>query len=267
MNHNHIDDIPVIKERPSWAPFFVYISIILISFLAFYPSFYQSSLAIIEAGGFDQLSPFMFTLLSLIQPFIISVVCLLLGHFMAYKVDLDSVVYQYFESLKKARNNFLLSLKPAVISGAVYGLIIVAFDLLLRPWLPEVFQQSIQAPVFIEVIGRIFYGGVVEEIILRFGLMTLLIHLISFGGRKLSKWKVIFVIVFQAMIFALGHLPATSMAFEMTPIIWSRMIIFNGLGGVLFGWLYYRYHLEAAIISHMSTHISAAILTTIIALF
>lgn len=255
------------KERPSWAPFFVYISILLISFLALYPSFYQNSAALIEAGGFDQLSPFMFTLLSLIQPFVIAVVSLLLGHFMAYKVDLDSVVYQYFESHEKAKKHFKWSIRPALISGAMYGLIIVGFDLLLRPWLPEAFQQTIQAPDFIEVLGRVFYGGVVEEIILRFGLMTLLLHLITFGRRKLSKWKVIFVIVFQAMIFAMGHLPATGAAFEMTPIIWSRMIVFNGVGGLLFGWLYYRYHIEAAILAHMSTHLSAAILTSIIALF
>lgn len=259
-------DMKQTKERPGWKPFVVYLVIILLSFVIFYPAFYQQSLAIMEAGNYDRLSPTWFTILTLVQPFVLTLLALVGGHFLAYKLDLNSVIYQAFESDQKPRENFIKALKPGVCSGALYGIVIVIFDVLLRPWLPELFSQSVQMPDFITVIGNVFYGGVVEEIMLRFGLMTVILYLITFAGQKNSQGKVIFVIIFQSLLFALGHLPATQALFEMTPVIWMRMLLFNGIGGLIFGWLYYRYHLEAAIISHMSTHIASALLSVVLAL-
>lgn len=254
-----------LQKKPSWGPFFVYIAIILLAFLAFFPSKYQQSVQVIAIAELEGFSPFMVSLISLVQPLVLSILALLAGHFFAYKLNLTSTVYTYFQSPKRAWNQFTLSLKPALISGAIYGITIVLFEVLMRPFLPAVFSQPIQGPNAISLLGNIFYGGIIEEILLRFGMMTLFLYILTFKGNHMSRGKVIFIIIFQALIFAFGHYPATSAAFDMTAMIWIRLFLLNGLGGILFGWLYYRYNLESAMVSHMTTHLAAGILTAVLA--
>lgn len=41
----------------------------------------------------------------------------------------------------------------------------------------------------------------------------------------------------------------------LTPILIVRTIILNGIGGIIFGWLYWKKGLESAMISHFSADI------------
>jgi len=58
-----------------------------------------------------------------------------------------------------------------------------------------------------------------------------------------------------AILFGLGHLPATSMLLPLTPLVITRAIILNGLLDVAFGYLYMTRGLESAMISHFSADI------------
>jgi membrane protease YdiL (CAAX protease family) len=58
--------------------------------------------------------------------------------------------------------------------------------------------------------------------------------------------------VLAAVLFGLGHLPATSLQVPLTPLVVTRAVVLNGLLGIVFGWLYWKRGLEAAIISHFS---------------
>jgi len=42
---------------------------------------------------------------------------------------------------------------------------------------------------------------------------------------------------------------------DMTPMVWVRILLLNGLDGILYGWLYYKFHFEASVLSHMLTNI------------
>ena len=62
-------------------------------------------------------------------------------------------------------------------------------------------------------------------------------------------------IVVVAVVFGLGHLPATSAVTPLTPTVVSRALVLNGIAGIAFGYLYWRHGLEAAMIGHMSAHL------------
>lgn len=102
------------------------------------------------------------------------------------------------------------------------------------------------------------YGGITEELFLRFGLMSLLAWL---GWRLMGRpddlppvvaWAGILI---AALLFAVGHLGATAAVSELTPAVLVRMLVLNGIGGLIFGWLYWRYDLVSAMAAHFSADI------------
>jgi membrane protease YdiL (CAAX protease family) len=56
--------------------------------------------------------------------------------------------------------------------------------------------------------------------------------------------------VLAAAIFGVGHLPATAALMALTPLVVTRALVLNGLAGVVFGWLYWRRGLLAAMVAH-----------------
>jgi membrane protease YdiL (CAAX protease family) len=61
--------------------------------------------------------------------------------------------------------------------------------------------------------------------------------------------------VLAAVLFGLGHLPATSMLIPLTQLVITRAIVLNGLLGIAFGYLYMTRGLESAMVSHFSADI------------
>lgn len=257
---------PNVSDKPSWSPFFVYIAILLLAFSLFFPSLYRESQRIIDLAGVEDLSAFMASLLTVIQPFFLAVLAPLAGHFFTYRLGLKSVVYDYFDSQKVAKAKLKVSLQPALVLGLLYGLMIASFDLIFRPWLPDIVSQGLQAPSLIDLVGSIFYSGVVEEVMLRFGLMTLFLYIISFQARRVTKGRVIFTIVFQTVLFMMAYLPNVTTYLDLTPVVVIRLFVFVGLSNLLFSYLYYRYHIEAAMISHMTSVLVSGLLASLLAL-
>lgn len=112
-----------------------------------------------------------------------------------------------------------------------------------------------------------FYGGITEELMVRFFGMTLIVWLLAVITRKqtgdLPKAFYMIGIVGAALLFGLGHLPATlQLLGELTPLIITRALVLNGLLGLWFGYLYYRKGLEYAIIAHMSADVFVHVIFT-----
>lgn len=110
------------------------------------------------------------------------------------------------------------------------------------------------------------YGGIAEELFLRFGLMTLLAWV---GWRLVGRpdelpagvtWA---AILLAAGLFGLGHLGATVAVFRLTPTVVARMLVLNGLGGVVFGWLYWRDGLVAAMVAHFGADVVLHVVTAL----
>ena len=104
-----------------------------------------------------------------------------------------------------------------------------------------------------------FYGGINEEVLLRLFLMTLLAWLGKFVSHTADGRPTAGVLwvanILAAVMFGLGHLPATAAVMTITPLVVLRAIVLNGLLGIGFGYFYTKYGLESAILSHFSADI------------
>jgi membrane protease YdiL (CAAX protease family) len=95
---------------------------------------------------------------------------------------------------------------------------------------------------------------------MRLFFMTFILWLISKVIRPKTKaietpvlmWS---AIIAAALIFGLGHLPITASLTALTPLVVLRALLLNGVGGMVFGWLFWKKGLESAIIAHFSADI------------
>ena len=59
----------------------------------------------------------------------------------------------------------------------------------------------------------------------------------------------------EAILFAAGHLPATVMTMELTPVVLIRCFALNGAFGLAFGRLYRKHGIQYAMLAHAGVHI------------
>jgi len=71
-------------------------------------------------------------------------------------------------------------------------------------------------------------------------------------------------IIITAILFGIGHLPITGSIIAITPLVIARAIVLNGIGAIIFGWLYWKKGLESAMISHFSADIVLHVLFPLI---
>jgi membrane protease YdiL (CAAX protease family) len=145
-----------------------------------------------------------------------------------------------------------VALRTAFGVGVVGGFILMGLDLAFQPWMP-----ATPTPIRIELWKRLlacFYGGITEELLLRLFCTTLIAWLLwktLQRGRSQPTAQVVWVaIASAALLFGIGHLPAAARVWALTPVVITRTIALNALLGVPFGWLYWRYGLEYAMLSH-----------------
>lgn len=160
-------------------------------------------------------------------------------------------------------------LKLGILAGAITGIAIFAADFVFAKFLtPQLSVQTAHPAVYKTLLAS-FYGGIVEEVLMRLFMVTLLAWLMAkiFRPTKPAENKPIMwtAIILAAILFGLGHLPVTAALTAVTPAIIARAIILNGIGGLIFGWLYWKKGLECAIVAHFTTDI--VLLTILPAIF
>lgn len=117
-------------------------------------------------------------------------------------------------------------------------------------------QSLAEAASWAGLVMGLSYGGVTEEILMRWGLMA---GIMALAMRWISRDNAAAIgCTIAAVLFALGHLPALALAgVEATPEILSRIILINAGLGFWFGWLFFRRNLESAIVAHGGIHMGA----------
>jgi hypothetical protein len=158
-----------------------------------------------------------------------------------------------------------------ILLGLAVGLVIIILDLYV--FVPQL-ENQLQAlgetirPTAWQGFLASFYGGIVEEVMTRLFLMTLLAWL----GSKVSHTEdgkptpvVIWIaILIAGLIFGIGHLPtAVTMGIQLTPLYIIRTLTLNSVG-ILYGWLYWKRGLESAMLAHFSTDIAVHFLGAIL---
>jgi hypothetical protein len=72
-------------------------------------------------------------------------------------------------------------------------------------------------------------------------------------------------IVLSSILFGFGHLPITGDLIAMSPMVAVRAVLLSGVVGIIFGWLYQKYGLESAMISHFSCDLMLHVVVPLVA--
>jgi hypothetical protein len=132
--------------------------------------------------------------------------------------------------------------------GLALGVLGAAFATLAAPELVA-YLCTVSLP------ARLLYGGIVEELILRGGLMTLLAwgahRIFQRQGGPLRPGVAAVAVTIANAVFAAGHLPMLHMSHVPSP---GRTALAIFVVALPWGWLYFRRGLEAAVTAHASFH-------------
>lgn len=194
-----------------------------------------------------------------------------LGLWLGSKVGLGTPKIEAILS-KRPHNQhqFQPSILPAIVLGTVGGIFVQAASILSQPYLPQELTE-VEHPAFLPSLLGSFGAAVNEEIWLRLGVMTCMVWL---GSALMRQQKPSKVIVWSANLlaafgFGVLHLPlAASLAQGLSFAVVTMVLSLNGFVGLIFGWLYWRHGLLAAMIAHFSTdmviHVIPALFSTAI---
>ncbi|SOC43991.1 CPBP family glutamic-type intramembrane protease [Ureibacillus acetophenoni] len=148
----------------------------------------------------------------------------------------------------------------AIVFGAITAFTLSGGDYFYFQYKIEAIAQTEQKFSLIGLAAGALYGGVFEEVLLRLLFMSIVIWIFLIITRKtfgtLNPAFFWFAIILAAVLFAVGHLPATEVYFgELNSTLIVRSLLLNGIGGIFFGYLYWKKGLEYAIVAHMFSHI------------
>jgi hypothetical protein len=115
-----------------------------------------------------------------------------------------------------------------------------------------------------QALGRVLYLGIAEEIVLRWGLVSLVAALamawFAIGNDEpQTKYVAPAAIIIVAAAVAVLRVPEAGIA----TFAYARLWLINFIPGVAFGTLFWRYSLEAAIIGHGGAQIPLLVLAIV----
>jgi len=239
----------------NWKLFFTLLIAAILSNIALLP--YAISLQ----GEMLKLIPIplpVLLLLSVLQGAVLFAILIFIGLKLSARVGLGLPLLEHYFENKTLPLNFKSIVKNSVLLGLLTGIVIIILDVLFNSFGVHL-SGEISPPIWQGFLAS-FYGGIAEEILLRLFFMTFIVWLISKLTRSNSEiihnnTAMGVAIFIAALLFGIGHLPATAALVELTPLVIIRALLLNGIGGIVFGWLYWKKGLEAAIIAHFSADI------------
>ncbi|NPA43328.1 MAG: CPBP family intramembrane metalloprotease [Chlorobi bacterium] len=188
-------------------------------------------------------------LLILVNPTLMLTLAVVMGVIGYDRAGYSLPLLEKWAGLRKEMAHVKRIVSAALVGGALAALITAILYRFTAEGLPEA-DRALSLPV------RLLYGGLTEEIIMRFGAMTVMTVLLAKAAGGYKPWVYHAAVWISAFLFAIGHLPAASRwAGELTPDLIFYVLGGNTLAGAIFGLLYYRYGLESAILAHMTAHV------------
>jgi hypothetical protein len=151
-------------------------------------------------------------------------------------------------------------LLPGLFLGIVAGFFLLAGDILFLPYFPEKLMKTTLQTSLWENFSASFYGGINEEFFTRlFGVsvVTWLLSRIWHTPNELPTASDFWIaITLMSVIFALGHLPSLkNLLGKITRPMLLRTILLNTPIGLLCGWVFWRFGIQAAILTHFTADI------------
>ena len=192
----------------------------------------------------------------------------------APKVGLQSHVFNWATHKNPDWDGFRASIPRAVGFGIglffVAALLEAVFAQFVTIKTGAVVSDAESLQVLAESVPmRLFYGGITEEVLIRWGLMAPLAWGIwrvrNHGGAgsgtpaRTTMWA---TVVLSAVLFGVGHLPAATASYSLTISLIAQVVSLNSAVGLGFGWLYWRNSLETAMVAHMMFHVILITIST-----
>jgi membrane protease YdiL (CAAX protease family) len=205
--------------------------------------------------------------LSLLQSVVIFTIAILVGLFLANRIGLGLPILEAKLAGESVAARVKAILLPSILLGVAGSILIIALDIyVFQPGLlaqlgnkADALNLQTSQPAAWKGLLASFYGGIDEEILLRLCFLTLLAWLGKFISHTPDGRPTLVVLwvanILAAILFGLGHLPATAMLLPLTPLVVLRAVVLNGLVGIVFGYLYWTRGLESAMLSHFSADI------------
>lgn len=203
-----------------------------------------------------ELPPLVFRTLAVVNPAIMMTLAVALGAWVAPRIGLDAPLVRL--ALQRSSGLGSLAWKqfvPAAIAALPVVAILYGYTVFSADFVAATDMSDVDFPL----ISRLGYGGIVEELMMRFGLMTLFVWIgWRLTGRPETIPAAVFVIgaAIAALLFAAGHLP---LLFTIMPEPPASMIagvmLGNAVPGILFGLLYWKRGIESAIMAHALAHL------------
>ena len=197
--------------------------------------------------------------LSLLQPTILLTIAVWLGNTLSPKVQLAAPVATALSKGQSPWPVLQSQLLPGVVGGLVGGIALIVIQRVASVGLPSDFMAKAEAlSANTPLITRLLYGGITEELLLRWGLMTLLVwvgwRFVAHRPPEPPLLVIIGAILLAALLFAVGHLPLAVALGSVTPSVILYILVANTAFGLIAGYLYWRNGLEAAMLAHMVVH-------------
>jgi hypothetical protein len=183
-----------------------------------------------------------------------------LGLLIAPHVGLGALLLEGLLAGKNVTSQAAAMVAPALLLGIGSSALMLLLEItVFWPRLPPSMRETFPIPALWKRLLASVYGGVDEEILLRLFLLSLLAWLIALvwhqpGGNP-TTGALWLATILAALIFGMGHLPATAAVVRITPLLVGRALLLNGVVGVATGYLYWRYGLEAAMLAHFAADI------------
>ncbi|MEO8650248.1 MAG: CPBP family intramembrane glutamic endopeptidase, partial [Acidobacteriota bacterium] len=161
--------------------------------------------------------------------------------------------------------NSVKALRPqlpaGLVGGIAGGLSLIAISAAVKPFLSsEILDKLSKFGNVLPLPSRLLYGGITEELLLRWGLMTFIVwaawRLLGKGEGRPKPVYFVGAILISSLIFAIGHMPVAFLLFPDPPVALVLFVIFgNSAFGLIAGYLYWKKGLESAMIAHALTHV------------
>ena len=218
--------------------------------------------------GLEETAPVSLSVLvsvSLVQSAVLLLVAVMVGAFLVPRLGMSSHLVQL-----NNKDSFSKELPYSLLAGLVTAVIALMLEAFFSVFIGAELEQLNQAVPrdALTTLAGIFYGGLTEEILVRWGLLSFVAFVFwKLFNRKLAKpgasvmWGSIILV---AVIFGIGHLGAVGVLTTLTPLLIIRTITLNAVIAIAFGWLFWRKSLESAMVAHMSWHLCITVISLIV---
>lgn len=216
-----------------------------------------------------KMPPSTLAFLSFVQNIVLGALTVGIGLFVAHKIGLGAPTIGALVSGHAVPYPIPHVTTYPLLIGLAIGALMTVVDLAYLPHWPKPLLDMTKNTSLRENFYACFYGGLNEEYLTRlFGVSLvawLLSHIGHYDGGDPTAWVMWSAIIVMSALFAIGHLPALKgVGGKVSGIMLSRTFVLNMPLAIVCGWLYWKYGIEAAIITHFAAdlvyHVGGTIL-------